>query len=530
MKNSTKGALIVGIMALVMTVSLVGGYKFITHISPKVKTEFDNYTNPITEQLKKDFDIPEKKPEDESKKAGSGFAYTGTVKRAYDGPVIYQEGGYIFNSDGKILTDYKSDKGYDIRLTKSIDGSRAVLLYEDKALYIDADLNVTEISSACKLTGMSFEGRYFFYIQQEGSKQVAYIHDVDEDVDYQIAESKGMQFRSVCISPDGRTLVYSMYDDKTVIHVKGIDTEEKVYDTDDCDSIITVSNDGETVFYSSYDHKTEYHCLHQGKVTDLGTKNYRHDYLDRECKQILYQDDKDTVKYYRAGDKKPIVLLKDDDASIKLGNVARQEQDIYMEDYVLDTDCFSDAVVLTADHKWYALYGETPEAIDLGKKMDKVYSYEVDITKEGPTWVYYKTGSFYKAVFDGKELNNTTILEPDDYMNSFTCSPDLTKMWVKDRRHIYYIEEGKEPELVVEAGDDSSLIGSELEWDPLEDRCCYVLDNEMYSVGVTSDSKLLMKNCKFLSSSSYDEFRLVTAYDTDSNLHIVVGGQAYQLR
>ena len=91
MKNSTKGALIVTGMALVMTVSLVGGYKFITHLSPKVKTEFDSYTNPITEQLKKDFDIPEKEKE-EPKEDPSEYVYKGSEKRTYDGPVIYQNG------------------------------------------------------------------------------------------------------------------------------------------------------------------------------------------------------------------------------------------------------------------------------------------------------------------------------------------------------------------------------------------------------------------------------------------------------
>ena len=527
MKNSTKGALIVTGMALVMTVSLVGGYKFITHLSPKVKTEFDSYTNPITEQLKKDFDIPEKEKE-EPKEDPSEYVYKGSEKRTYDGPVIYQNGGYIFNSDGKMLTDFRGEKGYDVRLTKSIDGSRAVLVEDDKCVYIDADLNTTEISNTCRLAGMSFDGKYFFHLEQEDSGQAVYIRDIDNEDDYLIAKTPAT-FRSVCISPDGKTLVYSFYSDKTTIFVQGIDIQEKKYETDDCDSIITVSNDGETIFYSSYDKETEYHCIHQGKITDLGTKNFRHDYLDRECKQILYQDRKGNVKYYRAGDKKPVTLLKEEDARIKLGCVAAQQQDIYMEDYVLDTDSFADAVMIEAEYKCYALSGKTPEVVEMSKGLSKVYSYETCVTPEGPACICKIDGEYVKLVYDGKDINRTPVYECERTTTDITCSDDLTKVWVRDGNNIYYIEDGKEPVLVFELEGGAAYTTYDLDWDPATDRCCFVVSSVMYSVGTTADSRVEMNNCKFFSSYSTNECKVLTVYGTDGNTYIVVGGQAYKL-
>ena len=527
MKNSTKGALIVTGMALVMTVSLVGGYKFITHVSPKVKTEFDNYTNPITQQLIKDFEIPEKEKE-EPKEEPSEFTYTGTEKRAYDGPVIYQNGGYIFNSDGKMLTDFRGDKGYDVRLTKSIDGSRAVLVIDDKCLYIDADLNVTEISDGCRLAGMSFDGKYFFHLDEKDKGQEVYIRDIESGDDYLIAKSSST-FRSVCISPDGRTLVYSLYSDKTTIHVCGIDIPETEYETDDCDSIITVSNDGETIFYSSYDKNTEYHCINKGKTTDLGTKNYHHDYLDRECKQILYQDRKGAIKYYRAGDKKPITLLKEENARIRLGSVAAQQQDIYMEDYVLDTDSFADAVMIEADYKCYALSGNTPEVVEMSEGLSKIYSYETCVTPDGPACVCKIGREYVKLIYDGKNINKTLVYACEGTTTDITCSDDLTQAWVRDGRNIYYIEEGKEPVLVVEPDEGATYTTYDLDWDPATGRCYFVLDTALHSVGTTADSKIEMRNCKFFSSYSSNECKILTVYGTDGNTYIVVGGQPYKL-
>ncbi|RKM59211.1 hypothetical protein D6855_09905 [Butyrivibrio sp. CB08] len=528
MKNSTKVLIIIA-TAMVMTLSLFAGYKFITHISPEVKKEFDVYTNPITEQLQKEREQAkakkEQEKEEEQAKDPEYYAFKGPQKRAYDGPKIYQAHGYLYNSDGKVVTDYRNEKGSNLRMTKNIDSSQAVFIDEDTNLIlIDAELNAKTITDNCMLTGMCFDGGYLFYLRREGDMERAYIYDIENEKEHMIAE--GNSFWSVCISPDGQTLVYSFNKDRTQIHVKGITTPEEIHETENCKSIITISNDRETIFFSSYDKATEYYCLHKGKVTKLGKKSYDHDYLDRDCKQIIYEDDKDNIKYYRAGDKKPTTLVKGDSPKLILNNVAIQEQDLYMDDYVVDTDCFSDVMMITDNQKCYALTGKKPTAVEMTKEFDKTYIQEACVTSEGPACMFMKDGVVYKAIYDGKSVRQVPIYQCQSHVSEFVSSEDLTEVWVRDRKDIYYIPYGKEPVRVFEMPEGSELSTYDLDWDPLENRCYYIVDNILYSVGKSQDSKAVMENARFFAYAS-GELKLVNVYDMESNTYMVIGGEAY---
>ena len=471
MKSNGKNAVVIILIALIMAASLVGGYKVITLLNSDVKEEFDSYTNPIAEKLYEEHE--ELAP----------FEYEGFTKREYDGPVIYQGGGYIFNSDGKVLEGYRNLKGEELRMTKNIYGSEAVLIDNHKCVYLDADLNAKVITDNCRFGGMCFEGGYVFYVVDAGVEDKVCIYDVKNDTE--ILMFQGPDISNVCISPDGQTIMYNFSTDSNKIYVKGIDGEEKICSVDEeAKVLVTVSNDRETIFFSD---KNEYYCLNQGEVTELGEKDIYKDYLTRDCKQIVYIDTEGRIKYYRAGERKPVVLVNHK-SYIKINGVAIQEQDIYMSDYIVDSDSFSDVMMIVDENKCYALKGKTPKVVNITRGSRSPYTFETLVAENGPTYMYEDDGMLYKVAYDGKDITSSVLFTGEDTGLDYACNEDHTKAWVRDGRKIYYVEEGAEPVLLTEIGSNSKFTTYDFRWDPFEDRFCYIVDGTLYSVGTTPDS------------------------------------------
>ena len=524
--SNTRNVLIVIIIALIMTLSLFGGYKVITLLSPAIKEKFDVYTEPVVSRFNEVLeDNQEEEQEDEhedDREVSGTFEYSGPVERDYNGPKIYETKGYIYNSDGKLLSDYRNENGTSLRITMNADRSEAVLLYEKKCLYIDAELNVTEIADNCKLASACFDGGYLFYYDSEDGLEQLHIYNIATKEDHLIAENDS-SYLSVCISPDGRTLVYSIYATRTQIHVKGIDIPEQVYETKNAYSIVSVSNDGETVFYYDFDDETIYYCLNKGEITKLGDKNYEDDYLTRDCKQILYLDRKGRVMYYRAGAKKPVTVCKEKDARILVTNVAKMSLDLYMQDYIIDVDTFSDAVMITSHYKCFALTGYEPEAVEMLKDLGKAHSYTTRVTNQGATCLFMYEGSLMKAVYNNGSVESSTLFEFSGASSDYTCSEDLSEIWVRDKKAFYYVEEGKDPVCVMQMTGDSRFTTFTIEWDPIKDKCYYIIDEVLSCVGKDENSvEAVMEGCDMISGYVPGDLRIMHFTDTSNNQYLII--------
>lgn len=520
MKGNGKSFLLIIMMAFIMTVSLAGGYVVITRLSPAVKEKFDAYTDPVVESLKQDG--PEEAEE-------VPFAYRGTDRSDYTGPKIYESAGYLINSDGKVVSDYRNGIGSSLRITTNKDASKAVFTNMGMGYYVDADLNVTEFSKHTGLAGMSFDGNYFFYVTNKDTNgnylKELYLYDLQNKTEQLIAEGG---FRSVCISPNGRTLVFTRGPHYEEIHVIGLDMQrEKVFEArDDC-TPVSVSNDGETVFYYIDSNDTVYYCLDHGRSTKLGKKDYRECYLDRECKQFLYTDNKHRVKYYRAGEKKPITLARGDEPRIKVNEDCAISQDLYMDEHIIDADSFADAVMIKSDQGCYALRGYTPELVNMTKGVDKVFYVNTYVTGDGPMCIYQSGMTVYRAVYDGESVSTDVLYDPVRYSMDLTCSPDLKKVWVRDGKSIYFIGDDKEPKLIKTLGEEEQFTNYALSCDPLEDLCYYIVDGVLYCADDDPESIVAVTdNCKYL-TRMYDDPDLVVVSKVNGDQVFVVKKETF---
>ncbi len=548
MKNSFKTILVTAVIALIFTLSLVGGYKFITGSNPEIKQRFDEYTDPIVEKINEkagETNEPEPASDDEQPEEpvlsreqddtqepeeitdDEPYTYQEYVKRDSAAPTIYQTYGYIFNSEGKIIDDYRNARGSNLRFVRNIDGSEAVFTYNDKCLFVDADLNVKEICDECLFSGINFEGGYIYYLKRGESGHEAHIVDIANDTDHFIAS--GNDIFCVCISPDGRSIVYSYSSDRTTLHVKGIDTPEKIFKTDNANSAVSVSNDGETIFYYDKDGEdSSYYCLNHGKSVELGKKSIYKSYLDRECKQLIFKAEGGDITYYRAGDKKSRVLVKGERAFMNVGSAATQQQDIYMQEYIVDTDSFADVLMVTNENKCFCLRGSTPKADELTKGGLDRFCKATCVTQDGPCGIYVDGNDLHKLGYEDDKLVDKVIYHAEDFISDTVCSKDLSKIWVLSNKKIFYISEGASP---VEVSDlSSNKIYYSLAYDHVDELCYYISDNDLWCVGETPDSnRSVMEDCSYL-CNTFEYTNLVHAENSNKVSYIIIHQQPYRER
>ena len=449
------------------------------------------------------------------------FSYKGPGKRDYEGPTIDQAGVFLYNSDGKVVDDFKKGYNSDLRIIKNADASEAVFIYDGTGYYVDADLNIKVIAKNCSRVGICFDGGYYFYIAEYEGVEELYIHDIENDTDYFIDEGL---LGSAAISPDGRTVAYQFGSTETQVHVKGIDSQEKILESKDCDEIVTVSNDGETVFYYKMEYNRVYYCVGDGTLVKIGAKNNKPAYFDRECKQIMMQEEEGAVKYYRAGAKDPVVVMTKKYAELVAGNVPKQEFYGYGSSCILDTDSFSDAIMANAMLDSYCFYGYTPEPVEMTRDVQYHFTTYMAVTEDGPTVMYSSSNSINKISYDGNGMNDNRLCSRNGILG-FVGNEDLSEVWTLDSDGIYYGSEETGTVMVVEFDENSRSKMYELRWDPTEDLCYYILDNVLYCVGSTPESNVaVMENCQCFRDYSW-ETDVIAVWDMENANYYIINKQ-----
>jgi hypothetical protein len=445
------------------------------------------------------------------------YTYTLENTRSYDGPVISQADGYIFNSEGKVIKDFYGNKNYYLDMNTNVDGSEAVLLFNGTCYYIDADLNMTQIATGVVEAGMCYNGGYFYYMtQSEHYETKLYIYSVEAGRDWCVSQGYA---KFAVISPDGRTVAAFDYLGKKELHICGIDIEEKIISLDKSMTPLSVSNDGDTVFYRSIDSEDGVFCYHQNKTTKISREYIYTGFFDRECKQIFFEEP-GKVKYYKAGENSPVEVTNASHFNYFTQGVASMRISPFQELYILDTESFSDAVRLCNYRDFYCLVGDVPELYEMNPGENKTFEFFSVMTPDGPACLYGHDGNVVRTSFDGKELTTDSVFAVEGHsFVEFVASPDLSEIWGISSGSIYYSKDGGEPVQVTAPG---QKLEYELHYSSLDGKCYYIMNGSLYRVGSESgSSECIASNVKYFKSVP-GEAEVVGFTDNSDNSFVVI--------
>ena len=343
--NSSANAflVIVGMVAIITT-SLFGGYKFATR-NKQIDEKFTEVANDAKTTARDKWGL--EVPQIEFNLGGDEeiapeFVYTIPEKRSYQGPKIYSATKYLYNTDGRVLDIFAESTKYSLNFRTNIDHSEGFIVTDDNTLfYVNSDLDITRIADHVTYAEMCFDGGYGYYVVNERSyRHNLYIYDTSTGKSTMFAED--VYDSNVAMSPNGQTVVY--YSSNTDTHgtfITNLDGE--ILGTIDVRSIspIAVSNDGSIVYYSAYTDDGRYFChTPEGEIRLSDKKHYiSYAHMTRDCKQVIYECD-DNIWYYRAGEKKPKKILKDDRFKYEVCNVDYKVIGRYSDDYMIDSESF----------------------------------------------------------------------------------------------------------------------------------------------------------------------------------------------
>ncbi len=543
--NKRFGAVIALGIAVLLIGSLYGGYKFITKLSPQVDSRFNQVAEDklgidieaIREARRQEAEARKLAREKERQERAQNkesvkdtgkkevpaeaksileepYTYKSQNTRSYDGPRIMAVGTYIFNSEGKILKDLMDDDTDIYNVSLNVDASEGVICKEDELYYFDGNLNLTRIAGDVKSAGMCYEGGYFYYISDvEGAPYVLYIYDVSQKKAVRIDE---INQNAVAISPDGQTVAYFKFD-----AVKGLYTcragERPILIADGSSmSALTVSNDGNTVFYDVYGKDDGSFCYNNGVSTRLCDKYIHISFFDRDCRQMLFED-QEAIKYYRAGDRAPSKLMDDAYFEYDISGTGYAETYIHSGKYIIDTDCFSDVLFINDYTNYYVLKGERPAMFRLNDEIEGIHSVRMTMEEGGPSLTYRLGSNLFKAKYNGDYITKKVLIDGEGRMSSgYAASEDLDEIWISfyGGSSIFYKKGDSEAEEIFLEGDKSTY---DIRWNPLDGKCYYVINNELYCCGDGSSTPSLVASDVAWLSSAYSDLDLVCFSKNDED-------------
>lgn len=547
MKNGkNSGGVVIGIgIAALMLVSSTLGYKFITAVNPKVDETFNN-TLKDTFGIEIDREV-EQKPVDDGNKgsdigtgdviAGEGpdsyqkivsnkpYTYKSQNTRTYTGTTIHTSETYLYNSKGKVVDQFYNEDDLSLSISMNVDESEAIVLKDKTLYYVDADLNIRIITENVEGAGMCYEGGYFYYtVLPESYLREVYIYDVAAGSATKVAETN---LNNVAISPDGQTVAYFNYITEKELYTCKLGEEPKLVYSGLRTTPITVSNDGQTVYFESIDENDGIYCYYRGKSIKISKEYAYNAFFDRDCKQILFEEP-GKVKYYKAGDTVALPLFDSSYMDYDVCNVKKQRTDMSLGHYIIDTDSFSDVLVIYDYMNYFALKGDTPVLFPIASEEDNMHGVIVTIGEDGPVSYYEKDSILYRADYDGTYMVETPITGEGQYPSNKTMSASGDEIWytIYNDPSIYYCKEGQDP---IEVADGASGFSFNLQWNPHDGKCYYIKEGKLYSVYDSEDtieSYDLDIDIKEFGYTHYDEKNIVIK-DADGNGFVLLSGQLY---
>ena len=543
MSGKNSGGVVVGIgIAALMLLSSFGGYKFVTAVNPEVDEIFnttleDQFGIEIKRDVKEkdpEKDIDTQKDTDTENDIESNDSYQEIVRnseykykaqntRTYSGPTIDTAATHIFNSEGKVLDDFYEEGGYSLDLSLNVDSSEAVYLKDKTLYYIDADLGLRVIEKDVEGAEMCYEGRYFYYTKIGDSYlRDVYIYDLESDSATKVAQTN---LNNVAISPDGQTIAYFLYTTDKEFYVCSIGQEPKLIKSGLRVSPLTVSNDAETVFYESIDENDGIYCYDNDKTVKISKEYFYNAFFDRDCKQILYEEP-GKVKYYKAGDTSTVTLFDSSYMDYKICNAKKQRTGLGLGHYIIDTDCFADVLLISETYNYYTLKGETPVLFNVASSEKDMYGMSVTLSENGPVCYYEKEAHLYRSVYNGSQMEDTVLLDGEDYVEYKAISEKGDEIWFTKHNDqgLYYSVDGSEP---VKVADGISRGFFNLQWNPQDGKCYYISEGKLHSVYDSMDSIVDydIEAKEFIYPHSDD--RVLCYKNAEGKELILINGEAY---
>ena len=533
MKNKNNSKILVAVVtAFIIVIGALSGYFLVSSVkkgSPSLSESSGDISTDIGDKAKDpdaDSDNTPKEKSDTSEEKDDTSEEESRREENYTGPTIGQVDQYIYNSDGKVLKDYHGGERYYLEMTVNADASEAILVYNNVCYYIDAELNVTEIATDVSKAGICFDGGYCYYVVGETgtTNQELFIYDIPNQTKESLYKGNVV---GASISPNGKVIALFAHEDIHKICTVGIGLEKQTYKVEDTSSVVAVSNDATMIYFNEYTRSDDYFkCIDHEEEITLSNDNLIESYYTKECNQVMYMDD-DGVKYYKTGDGEPQILTSEtEDLRFNIAGGKKMPISFFSDHYILDTNCFSDALMMYTMEDCYAFSGLIPEIIWLTKEDEKARFFTMAITDEGPTCIGTSDGSLVKFTYDGKEVIYSTLYSTDSISIEFATNKTLDKIWFIKDNDVYYMEEGKATALVADQG---NKINQDLMYDPFSDKCFYVKDDQyLCRVGTDlDDNEIVYDDCHML-GSVVGEDHLVGFYDHDSNKYIVIGDEIIQ--
>ncbi len=530
--NSSANAFLVIVgMAGIITASLFGGYKFATRNS-QIDQKFTQVADEAKKTAKDKWGIEAPKIEfdfgkEEEKEAVPTFEYSVQEKRNNQEPQIFLSSKCLYNTDGKILDDFKDVTEYTLNFRPNAGHTEGFVLTDDQVLYyVSGDLELTKIYDNVTYADMCFDGGYGYFIAKEkGYHRNLYVYDAVSGESRMFAED--VYEDNVGMSPNGKLIAFSSSDPNNMgTYISDIDGN--VLDTIARKSItpVAVADDASTVMYSCYADDGRFFCHTSEGETRLATKGgYVFDtYVTRDCKQLIYEFN-DKTWYYRAGEKKPRKLFDNDRLNFKVCNADIKALGRYSDYYMIDSDCFANSLMLSENNAVYCLYGDDPQMVRIEKKRNTDTFY---IMEGGPT-VYYKNydeGKLEKLVYDGKEIKQYSTPITVASMGNFTGNEDLSEMWIADNRgkHIIYSKNEGNP---VQVADLSSYV-SDMRWNQYDGKCYYICDGNLYRVGTQmGTAELVLEGVNYF-QYSFDIPKSIKFRGQDEKEYYLVADTIYE--
>ena len=450
------------------------------------------------------------------------YSYRIQGSRNYHGTTIYRAGGYIYNSDGKILKDHYDKDRYYPNMYLNIDRSKGILLENNICYIIDDQLELTKIAENVVKAGISYDGSHCYYIKSSpNDRECLYNYDMKTGEEVLICE--GVIFAT--ISPNGRTMCYDTYDSNgQYLAVSGFDIETFRVTEGTTVVPVTVSNDGEIVYYqdiSGDDKEKGFYCKHKDKSFHLTRDYVIEAYFDRDLKSVIFAADA-KLQYFgiRLYQQRNITERRVN--RVTVSGVGFHSIDSTDEMQIVDTTCLSDVLTFYDDKTAYCLKGDIPETVEM---VNDALAPIAVVTKKGPAVLYSDGQKLVKRIYNGIETTDEVIFEDSEkiYAN-FAANEDLSEIWVESKSYdaIVYIKEGEEPKAVAPLGGRSinDIIYYHF------DKCCYyVLDKNLMKVGDGSTpEELVYYGVKYMSRRR-ERFSYIAAKDLEDHYNFLIANE-----
>ena len=530
-RNLGVGIVLVVVLAALFTSAIYAGYKVVTYLNKDVDDQF-RAVGQLVEDKAKDYcgiDLSQIKETFE----GPPYVYKKQGTRNYDGPRIYESYGYIYNDQGKVLTDFYEKDGYGLYISFNADRSEAVFNINGKCYYINGDLEYTLVSDDCSDSCINYEGGYIAY--NSGAELRLYEIATGEET---VLARTG--FNS-CISPNGKTVsYYSFSGTNAQVYVGGISVKTHAVSSSSSGyyTPTAVSDDGKVVYYELSNDKTRdgFYCSDDGVEKKIASGYLRGAHFTRDCKQALVSTSKH-VSYYRPGMDKAenlsiFGILRDLEFFGVSAGVNRQM--VFEPMYILDTDCFSDVSMVTTGEKTYCLQGDViPSEVLL--RNEGANSHDT-FTSEGPISIYLTEGEAKKVrILDGKAVREDYFTWENGKIKQIFTSDDFSECVFiamekneqnADIYNLYYYHEGKKPVFIAETTYNSNIM---VKWDQLTEKWYYISQNTLYSADRRFKEKTVVcDSCDHFDFRNYGDQAMVFA-DTDGKLHVLINDMILDL-